>query len=267
MKTTTTSAKIVADSVSPQGARITTLQLVYPRIIHSEFMTHRVFSRNAMSSRAIPIAKILEQVRNDPFIPTHWGKNQPGMQAREELQSDAAEKARAVWVHAARRAADSAEALAGLGLHKQIANRLLEPFQWMHTVVTATEWSNFFKLRCHPDAEPHIQALAEAMRAVIDASTPVERCQHTPYVDQEINSKLPLATAMELSSARCARVSYKNHDGTPTTHDKDVSLADTLAAAGHWSPFEHAATSLPFADQPAANYRGWRSYRNFLEGF
>ena len=147
-------AKVILDSVSPAGKRITTLQLKYHRFIHSEFMTHRAFSRNSMSSRAVPVAKMIEQVRNDPAMPVHWGKNQPGMQARDDLTGEALINAQMAWRGAAAKAADSAQLMMDNGLAKQVANRILEPFQWMHTVVTATEWDNFFALRCHPDAQP-----------------------------------------------------------------------------------------------------------------
>jgi len=133
-------AKVIEDSVAESnGVRLTTLQLQYPRFIHAEFMTHRVFSRNASSSRAIPVAKVIEQVRTDPAMPIHWGKNQPGMQANEELQGDERAQAIRQWKLAAERAADCANIMNTLGVHKQVANRLLEPFQYMHVIVTATE--------------------------------------------------------------------------------------------------------------------------------
>ena len=195
-------AKIIADSISTAGKRITTMQLCYPRFIHSEFMTHRMFSRNAMSSRAVPVAKMIEQVRSNPAMPIHWGTNQPGMQASAVLSNEMDARlgtsprqyVKTLWEHVAEDAANIAERMAQLGAHKQIVNRILEPFQWMHTVVTATEWDNFFELRCHPDAQPEINALACAMRDAMQASTPTERLEyewHLPYVsddERELNT-------------------------------------------------------------------------------
>lgn len=154
-------AKIILDSINESGDRLTTFQLRYPRFIHSELMTHRVFSRNAMSSRAVPVAKMIAQVRENPAKPIHWGMNKPGMQATEEVPVASAEH---LWQKAANLAADVAEQMVKLNLHKQVANRILEPFQWMNTIVTATEWDNFFELRAHPDAQPEFQKLAVMMQ-------------------------------------------------------------------------------------------------------
>jgi thymidylate synthase ThyX len=234
--------KIIADSVGPRGNRITTMQLCYPRFIHAEFMTHRVFSRNASSSRAIPVAKLIEQVRNNPVMPVHWGKNQPGMQADEELSPENIGAVRGIWRDAAYRAANYAETMARFGAHKQIVNRILEPWQWMHTIVTATEWDNFFALRCHKDAQPEIRRLAEFMRETQHRSVPKKLDYgqwHLPYVNTEIEDDgeqsyrhkmffdppieghpgacgvqfLNLEQALKASVARCARVSYLTHDG------------------------------------------------------
>lgn len=166
-------AKVIEHSSSQDGVDLITLQLRYPRFIHSEFMTHRVFSRNASSSRAIPVAKMLAQVRNDPAMPIHWGANQAGMQAHAELQGIGRSRAAARWKLAAEAAANHAEVLNELGLHKQVANRILEPFQLISVIVTATEWANFFELRNHPDAQPEIRQLAVVMLEAISQSTAV----------------------------------------------------------------------------------------------
>ena len=234
-------AKVVLDSISDAGARITTLQLKYPRFIHSEFLTHRVFSRNSSSSRAIPISKMIDQVRTDPAMPVEWGSNQPGMQAGEEVGDiDGAELA---WRFAAQEAANRAETLDHLGLHKQIVNRVLEPYQWMHTIVTATEWDNFFKLRDHAAAQPEIAALARSMRTAMQLSAPTLRTEHLPYI-KENEAQLPLATQHLISAARCARVSYLNHDGSNPDMQRDLELAIKLGQAGHMSPFEHQARAF-----------------------
>lgn len=149
----TISAKVIKDSVPPQGIRITTLELEYPRIIHSELMTHRVFSRNSASSRAIPVSKVIELVESNPAMPVHWGKNQAGMQAKEELDDLKKEAVRQLWLEAAKQAVSIAKVMADIGCHKQVVNRILEPFQHMKVVVTSTEWANWDWLWDHPDAE------------------------------------------------------------------------------------------------------------------
>lgn len=260
-------AKVILDSVSPAGKRITTLQLKYPRFIHSEFMTHRAFSRNSMSSRAVPVAKMIEQVRNDPAMPVHWGKNQPGMQAREELDENTKFLSKNSWGLAAQAAANNAERLARRGAHKQIINRILEPFQWMHTVVTATEWDNFFALRCHPDAQPEMQALAWAMREAMDASTPQPAEQHFPYLREEDGVMSMWRRAM-VSAARCARVSYLKHDGTAPSIIEDLALFERLAgnAQIHASPLEHQGLAREHPRRRSRNFVGWWQFRELFEG-
>ena len=270
-------AKVILDSVSPAGVRITTMQLRYWRGTHAEFMTHRVFSRNASSSRAIPVAKMLEQVRNNPAMPLHWGKNQPGMQAREELSGIALSDARLTWLAAAEDATKWAEEMVRLGVHKQVANRLLEPFQYISVIVTATEWDNFFALRDHPDAQPEIQHLARLMRQAMDASTPQKLDYgqwHLPYVSQEEQREIGTTNAIKCSVARCARVSYLTHDGQQPNVEKDIELHDKLVVSDprHASPAEHQAQPLWDAFDMGAdtslfcrNFRGWRQYRALLE--
>lgn len=270
-------AKVIQDSLAPSGVRLATLQLRYPRFIHAEFMTHRVFSRNASSSRAVPVAKMLEQVRNDPAVPCHWGANQPGMQAAGEVPEEVKGLAQVQWRIAAERAAHHAEMLSSLGLHKQVCNRLLEPFQFMHVVVTSTEWDNFFALRLDAAAEPNMQALARAMRKAMDESEPfyrpierdTELAWHLPYVTAEERQKyrnVPHYLA-KFSAARCARVSYLNHDGTSPDTDKDLELFQRLVGSNpkHASPVEHQAYPLHSGDRWSNNFRGWRQYRQKIE--
>ena len=179
-------ATVIADSVHHvTGTRITTFELVYPRFIHSEFMTHRVFNRNASSSRAIPTSKFIEQVRNEPVMPSHWGKNQKGMQAFEELSPMEIKDAEFIWENAASAAAVYAEQLRRGQVHKQIVNRILEPFTHIRVVVTSTSWANFYGLRDHEDAQPEIRELAQAMRKAHNESTPRALPQgewHLPYI-------------------------------------------------------------------------------------
>lgn len=278
----TIQAKVIADSVAAHGGRITTLQLRYPRFIHAEFLTHRNFSRNASSSRAIPTAALIEQVRTNPAMPVHWGKNQPGMQAREELASEwERDQVKEHWLAAASKAAATAQSMLTIGAHKQIVNRILEPFLHIDVVVTSTDFTNFFALRDHPDAQPEMQELARAMRRAIDESIPEQLGDddwHLPYVfANEIEAAVdgPLSNdqpedwdlLLKLSTARCARVSYLKHDqSAPSIHD-DLRLYGRLVGSEprHASPCEHQAT--PFADpkQRSRNFVGWLQYRELVE--
>ncbi len=269
---TTISAKIIEDSISEKGVRLTTLQLMYPRFIHSEVMTHRVFSRNASSSRAIPVAKMIEQVRTNPAMPIHWGKNQAGMQAKEEMTGQTLDTMMRAWQQAAREAAATAEFMDKHGLHKQVANRILEPFQWMHVIVTATEWDNFFELRDHPDAQPEIHVLAIAMKNAFADSRPMpldEGQWHLPYVTRAERAEhfQNVDLMLKLSAARCARVSYLTHDGQTPSVEKDIALYDRLVGSVplHASPIEHQATPLSQADMWSGNFRGWLQYRKLVE--
>ena len=280
-------AKIIEDSISEAGDRLTTLQLLYPRFIHSELMTHRVFSRNASSSRAIPVKKMLEMIRNEPAMPIHWGQNQPGMQASAEIQHVFA--AKDLWLLAARNAADVAEEMMNLGLHKQVANRILEPFQHISVVLTATEFNNWRELRRHKDAQPEIQHLATEIDIQMDRSTPVELGYgewHLPYVsidernDGYYHDKVDLLR--KISAARCCRVSYLKHDGTAPSIADDLALCDRLVGARpiHASPFEHQATPAKkeegFAQEGVShidlhgnvwsgNFKGWIQSRKLIE--
>lgn len=268
-------AAVIEDSVTEHGVRLPTFQLRYPRFIHSELMTHRVFSRNASSSRAIPIAKMIEQVRSAPAMPIHWGKNQPGMQAREQLTGDALAATRRMWLEAAMEAASTAEIMMRYGAAKQVVNRILEPFQWMHTIVTATEWDNWFELRDHGDADPNIELLAQLMRKALAGSTPTlrrrdrldEAAWHLPYCSPVDRITLPVDVLRKVSAARCARVSYLTLDGLEPDTEKDLALYDRLVGSRplHASPVEHQAYPLPLASQWSKNFRGWRQHREIVE--
>jgi len=264
-------AKVIADSENESGVRLSTLELSYPRFIHGELLTHRVFSRNAMSSRAIPVSKMIEQVRRDPVIPIHWGANQPGMQADKEVENVIG--AEQQWRWAAQAAATYAESMSALGLHKQIVNRILEPFQWMRTILTGTEFDNFFELRIHPDAEPHIHKLAVEMKSAMDASTPIRRLSvmkhhsswHLPYVSSFERLSYGVLTLCKTSAARCARVSYLTHDGATPSLDADLALYDRLAGGVpmHASPLEHQAFSGRSTDH-SGNLTGWVQFRQII---
>lgn len=277
----TISAIIVADSVARQGKRLTTMQLRYPRFIHSELMTHRVFSRNASSSRAIPVERLIADVMRDTAMPIHWGKNQKGMQAHEELDATERSRGRAMWRTARNRAIEQAERLHGLGAHKQIVNRLLEPFSHINVVITATAWDNFFALRRHPDAQPEIHALADRMFEAMADSEPVPLKAgewHVPYVLQsekeQIYPGMATSTAIvKLSVARCARVSYFTHEGKPPNIAEDLALYERLVGGVplHASPAEHQARPDTFVHwgwenvELHGNFEGWIQFRKELE--
>ena len=259
---------IAADSVHPKSdsPRLTTMLLKYPRMVHSEMMTHRVFSRNASSSRAIPVRKMTDTVRYEIAYPVEWGKNQPGMQAHELLEDSKEQQARETWRLAAFSVLTCAETMIDLGVHKQIVNRMLEPFSHISVIVTATDWQNFFDLRCHSDADPTIRALADAMREAYETSKPVETMFHVPLVP-EFNKEKPLRPYMMMSAARAARVSYLNHDNSQPDKERDLELATRLRDGRHMSPFEHQAIAVRTTDRRLTrNFSsGWVQHRAMVE--
>lgn len=265
--------EVILASKGPDQKPIYTIRMRYPRIIHGEIMTHRVFSRNARSSRAVPVKTMLNEVRNTPFVPWHWGKNQEGMQADEECSEpvyitdfggdvdfagdyprDALSNVEA-WIASSQDLAMYAEAFMNAGYHKQIPNRLLEPFSWIDTLVTSTEWDNFLWLRDHKDAEPHLQDLARLVHQAIDNATivPLEPDEwHQPYIVAEDWTEADRRGLIfdesrefinKISAARCARISYKPFDGD-ASYERELERYDSLVTADrvHASPLEHQAT-------------------------
>lgn len=212
---------IIHDSVAPNGIRITTVRITYPRMVHAELMTHRVFSRNAASSRAIPVKTMLEQPMYTPDV---WEHNAKGMVPNGVIEYP--DRATEIWTEAHKQMLTAATRLADLGVAKQLANRLLEPFRFITVLITSTEWDNFFKLRCAFDAQREIRLVAEQIRSLMAESVPVPRTVHTPYHDDPKESVMA-----------CARVSYNKIDGDP-------GLYDRLLASRHMSPFEHVAYAM-----------------------
>lgn len=281
----TIEVKVIRDSISPEGIRLTTMQLRYPRFIHSELMTHRVFSRNASSSRAIPILTMLRNTVADMAEPVQWGSNNPGMQSKAPLEGWRLWLAQKLWRAAGLVACGFAWGLHKAGAHKQIANRITEPWSHISVVVTSTDWSNWFALRDHPDADPTIRDLAVNMHLAMDSSYP-EKLQpgewHLPYInrDEEIayhkhRNKDGTPLLVRLSAARCARVSYLTHDGRTPSHAADIKLWEQLAESApiHASPLEHQATpdkmwSRSRWAKPGehGNFRGWRQHRKMVPG-
>lgn len=258
-------AEIVADSIGPNSDRITTFLLRYPRFIHSELMTHRAFSRNAASSRAIPIKRMIEDVKKETAQPAIWGRNQAGMQSNEVLGIIEEEKARAIWLEAMVDAANHAERLFNVGAHKQIANRLIEPFAHMVTLVTATDWTNFFALRAHKDAQPEFQILAYRMLGRYLHTTPAVKKVgewHIPYGDR-MPDGLSVEDQIKVATARAARTSYMTFDGEIDAI-KDIGLHDKLTTSNHWSPAEHPAQCMGDSNY-YGNFKGWKQYRKFFD--
>lgn len=315
--------EIIADSINPKDIRLTSFILEYPRWIHAELLTHRVFSKNSASSRAIPIEKFIEQITTNPALPVWWGKNQSGMQAREEIdnitrhdtrltkkydeyQSHSLDKlldlensgstlkywysydltdleySKILWLEARDSAIEYAQNLNKLGLHKQITNRLLEPWFHIRVILTGTEFENFFALRAHPDAQPEIRVLAEMMLEEYNKSEPKSLRPgewHVPFGDKIdehkiinlIEEKHGFADSgdiqkskIKIAVARCARVSYFNFEGKDD-YAADIKLCDRLfgATPKHLSPTEHVAQSLD-DDKFIGNFRGFKQYRYFF---
>lgn len=303
-------ANILADSVSDNDDRLTTIEVTFPRMVLSEFNTHRMFSRNSASSRAIPVEKQLGKILDEPFIPTRWPVNQPGMQANEYLSNNEASKAVESWLVARDMAVLGATALicfdesfrkdkdgkllpegkvlkerileldreynyqlekrlAPRPIHKQIANRELEPFMWHTVIVTATEWDNFYALRANPEAQPEIQKAAYMMRDTQENSAPEllsPEEYHLPLILED-EQNLPLETKIMVAIGRCARVSYLTHAGKRDI-EKDVELYHRLTTSGHMSPTEHVAHPMTNEERSqnmfSGNFRGWNQYRKYL---
>ena len=257
------SAKIIAHSKAPNGEELITFEVELHRFILPEFNTHRSFSRNFQSSRAVPIEKMIEQVRNDPAMPVHWGKNQTGMVAESELDvnawvvdvnyMDGSYQSTLIqaWQNAAIQAANTASMFNIAGVHKQLVNRLLEPFMKTKGVVTATKcaYESFFKLRCHKDAQPEIKLLAERMKQALDNNTPKlldYGDYHLPYVNVDVNEMLT-KEAVKISCSCNAQVSYRRLDDSLAKALKVYDMLN-LPVNGvypedppHYSPTEHVA--------------------------
>jgi thymidylate synthase ThyX len=296
--------KVLADSQSPAGYRLTTLEATFPRFVLAEFNTHRVFSRNSASSRAIPIAKQLRRVLEEPYVPIEFGSNQPGMQAGPALSGEKRGAAEREWLRARDDAVrrvlglvtdpdafpaeedlleivqqvegvirNRAQPTEWLNVHKQVANRLLEPFMWHTVIVTATEWDNFWNLRCHPDAQPEIRLIAEKMRVAMVASDPAALGPddwHLPLVRPEDREEVEsVEDLIKISAGRCARISYLTHAGKRDL-SADIELHDRLLESGHMSPLEHPARPLAAPElaqsEWSGNFRGWHSYRKSIAG-
>lgn len=260
------SAKVIADTVW-DNTRITSLQLHLPKFILAELNTHRVIAKCSASSRAIPTDKIIKMVDEDYFKPLKWGKNKAGMSADTVLNQYEEMLANNIWRNAVENAIKSVRELQKLNVHKQTINRLLEPFMWVDTICTATEWDNFFNLRISEHAQPEMRALAEAMKEAMDNSTPVARMWHLPYVRKEEQQKD--LVDFKISAARCARVSYLKHDQTKPNYAEDLALADKLESLHHNSPFDLSAIHKECVrlkyQKETRQFKDWIPFRVYLE--
>lgn len=249
----TTSAKILADSVSEQGHRFTTFEVTFPRIILAEVNTHKMLSKNSASSRAIPIKRMLELAREHPYIPSRWPINGKGMSTQEyETNPVLIEMKRIEWLTARDAAAHQAEVLLELNVHKQITNRLLEPFLFHTAVISGTDWPNFQHLRNHPEAHPDFQELAQWMGEVMNASRPkllTNKQWHRPYLAAgDIDTDgAPVGDSYfnKVSAGLCAAVSYlRQEEATGGNCGSAAARTDLMIKSGHMSPLEHVARPM-----------------------
>lgn len=286
-------AKIIEDSISEDKIRITTLHLRYPRMIHSEIMTHRVFSRNGRSSRAVPVATLIKEA---PYIP-QFAYNKSGMQAGADMSEADQREAERVWLDLVDYTKAAVEKLGKigplgangkpLGVHKQWANRPLEWFGFIDLILTSTHWSNFDGLRDHSDAQPEIRWLAQAIIEARNNNTPKLLKVgewHLPFVTDNEKESLKgrsfhrpgddaLDVLLKLSTARCARVSYKPFDGDDTVEkemERYLKLVGSVPV--HASPTEHQATPDTYIypnhgfayPEKHGNFYGWKQYRKYI---
>lgn len=273
-----TAARVVLDSISPRGDRLTTLEVTMHRFVLAEFNTHRIFSRNSASSRAIPVEKQLERVKENPAYPVSWPCEQPGMSGGTELEGGDLEDAKLFYKFVHEKVWREVDAYLKMHpekserLHKSVVNRFLEPFMWHTVLVSSTGWENFRGLRCSPQAQPEMRLAAEKMMEALDASTPTELDYgqwHMPFMDDfdELAEIYHVMHLKMISAARCARVSYLTHGTGVKDVQEDLRLAEQLQQGNpiHASPFEHVARPLDLGEMGDSNFRGWWQYREDIE--
>lgn len=287
-------AEVIADSVGPNGVRLTTMVVTFPRFILPELNTHRVFSRNSASTRAIPLRRQVAAVSEHMAMPLVWTRARSGMQGGALIEGTERRALDGLWIAAGRAVVRFVGVLADFGSHKQHGGRLLEPWRWHTVVITATEWDGFFAQRCHEDAQPEMRHIAEMMREARRRSLPrvLKPLQaHLPFVSEAEAEELGAGGAIKVSVARCARVSYLTHDGRRDV-SKDFELFHRLVSHRpmHASPLEHVALAMPeragdmLSDRGrcrvaadiyvtpdtdtenfwCGNFRGWLQYRKLM---
>lgn len=258
-------AKIICDSLAPCGKRLTTYVLTYPWSIHPQLLTHRVFSRNSQSARAMPISKMVERCLQNPAIPERWGVNGKGMQPKGDVEEKTALLASSTVRLMMRDVIDSVSYLESLGVHKEQSNRYLLPYSHITTVLSATDYGNFFYLRVHGDTQEEHASLAHEMLGVYLASEPKPLKAgewHMPFMDRDVYEGMDIADKLKVATARCARASYVNFYGK-LDKENDFHRHDELKKDGHMSPFEHCAMAL---DEPlrVGNFVGFHQYRKMI---
>lgn len=243
----------------------------YHNFLANGITVHNCFSRNASSSRAVPVERTIQNILNDPWVPSDVYKNCKGMQGKDIVNEDDYDIFCEEWQDAAFKAIEVAHKMIDNGFHKQHINRILEPFTKIKVIVTATEWSNFFDLRLSPDADPEIQHLAKAIKMAMDAVSNTYTYINAhggrtlPYVSfDEMDAIDDLRILTLISAARCARVSYLNHDGSKPDILKDLALAKRLIDSGHMTPFEHQCR-YSFDAGFQYNLRDFQSARYMLD--
>lgn len=282
-------ARIIEDSVW-NGVRITTFQVRAPRFILAEINTHGILAKSSRSTRAVPTAKLRREVLDDPFVPERFYKNGKGMAGKELMVGWEAKAAKLVWRLGRYPAVLQSALLSRLGVHKQHAGRPLEPWMWVDTVLTATEWSNFFNLRVSAGAQPEFDRLARLMRFQLNyCSEPTPRMHHLPYITgaerpsiYTLRVKADTADGhgpsipadpqdyiedlFAASARRCASVSYAPHDGSKADVTKDAAAAKkNLLQPGHMSPFDHAALAVDPRHYKANRFAApWVAFRKSI---
>jgi thymidylate synthase ThyX len=234
--------EVIIDS-EIQGERITCFRVTYPRIVHSEFLRHRMGSFCSSSSRAIPLERLIDQYVG--FYPDNWRKHQSGMQPIEGdnlFRKDDITFFNASWGNSKSIAIETARDLHKEGVAKEQVNRLLEPYSFITHLVQMSEsgYKNFFQLRTDSNAQYEIRVIANMMKEMYRASFPLKRKVHLPFYQVNfVADKNPdILKYLKVSSARCARTSYHNHEGNTPTLEEDLKLSETLLKDRHLSPFE-----------------------------
>lgn len=236
--------EVILDSII-QGDRITCFRVTYPRIVHSEFLRHRMDSFCSASSRAIPLNRIIDQYFG--YIPDNWRKHQSGMQPIEGNNIFTDEELKD-YTDLYKYIMNESEKIAkllhkeGKGLAKEQVNRLLEPYSYITHLVQTTEkgYKHFFDLRTDKHAQYEIRCIAEMMKDKYNKSYPLKRKYHLPFYQHEFvaDSNPDILKYLKVSSARCARTSYYNHEGNMPSLEEDLKLSETLLNDKHLSPFE-----------------------------